>query len=103
MWFLRALGLVLMAAGFVSLVVDGVKTIASAGLVITPLGQAWYDVHRASLNLIQALIERYAFPFLWDPVVVTLLFLPGWVVFTLLGAGLYYLGRRRAASGVVTN
>ena len=103
MWLLRAFGFLFLAAGFVSFVVDGIKTIASASLVMTSLGQAWFDVHAASLNLVQALIERYTFPFLWDPVFVSVLFLPGWVVFTLLGAGIFYLGRRRATSGVVTN
>ena len=78
MWLLRAFGFLFLAAGFVSFVVDGIKTIASAGLVMTSLGQAWFDVHAASLNLVQALIERYTFPFLWDPVFVSVLFLPGW-------------------------
>lgn len=103
MWILRALGLLFLAAGFVSLVVDGVKTIASASLVITPLGQAWYELHPPSLNLTQAIIERYTFPFLWDPVLLSVLLLPGWVVFTVLGALLYYIGRRRAPSRIVTN
>ena len=103
MWLLRAFGLLFVAAGFVAFVMDGVKTIASANLVITPLGKAWFDVHVASLNLVQAVIERYTFPFLWDPVLVSVLQMPGWVVFTVLGIALYYLGRRRAASGVITN
>ena len=103
MWILRALGLLFLAAGFVSLVVDGVRTIASASFVMTPLGQAWFDVHPASLNLTQAVIERYTFPFLWDPVFVSVLLLPGWVVFTVIGALIYYLGRRRAPSGILIN
>ena len=103
MLILRALGLLFLAVGFVSLVVDGVRTIASASFVMTPLGQAWFDVHPASLNLTQAVIERYTFPFLWDPVFVSVLLLPGWVVFTVIGALIYYLGRRRAPSGILIN
>jgi hypothetical protein len=103
MLILRALGLLFLAVGFVSLVVDGVRTIASANLVITPLGQAWFDLHPGSLNLTQAVIERYTFPFLWDPVFVSVLLMPGWVVFTVIGALIYYLGRRRAPSGILIN
>jgi len=100
---LRILGLLFLAGGFVSLVVDGVASIASGSLVMTPLGQAWFNVHPASLNLTQAVIERYTFPFLWDPVFVSVLFLPSWIVFAVLGAVLYYIGRRRRLSGVVVN
>lgn len=100
---LRVLGLLFLAAGFVSLVVDGVASIASASLVMTPLGQAWFNVHPASLNLTQAIIERYTFPFLWDPVFLTVLLLPSWVVFAVIGVVLYYIGRRRRLSGVVIN
>lgn len=95
---LRALGVLLMAAGFVALIVDAVKSIASAELIITPLSQAWYQFHRASLNGAQALIEQYTLPVLWDPVAVTILYLPGWIVFTALGVAVYYLGRRRRSS-----
>ena len=103
MLFLRILGLLFLATGFVSLVVDGVASIASASLVMTPLGQAWFNVHPASLNLVQAVIERYTFPFLWDPLFVSVLFLPGWIVFAVIGAALYYLGHRRTPSSVVIN
>lgn len=95
---LRAFGLLLMAAGFVALIVDAVKSIASAAIIVTPLGQAWYQLDRASLNAAQGLIEQYTMAALWDPVAVTILFLPGWVVFTALGLAVYYLGRRRRSS-----
>lgn len=103
MLVLRIVGLLFLAAGFVSFIVDGVASIASASLVTTPLGQAWFNLHPASLNLTQAVIERYTFPFLWDPVLLSVLLMPGWVVFTVIGVVLYYLGRRRRMSRAVVN
>jgi hypothetical protein len=40
---------------------------------LLPLGQVWYDLHRGSLNLIQAVIERYVWEPLWDPIIATAL------------------------------
>jgi hypothetical protein len=48
-----------------------------------PLGELWFNVHVASLNLIQAVVQRYLHPFLWDPIITTVLQWPAW---SLLGA-----------------
>jgi hypothetical protein len=70
---------------------------------MTPLGVAWHQLDPASLNLVQALVQRYTFPFLWDPVLVTVLFAPSWLVFAILGALLFYIGRRRAVPNAFIN
>ncbi len=54
------------------------------------LGDIWYALDRGSLNLMQALTQRYLLPELWDPGMVTLLLWPGWAVMALL-AGLFWL------------
>lgn len=100
---LRLLGLVFLAAGFVSLVVDGVKTIAASSITVTPLGLAWFELHKESLNLAQALIQRYTLPAIWDPIIQNILLLPGWVVFTAIGLLFFLLGRKRIPSRVVIN
>ncbi len=46
------------------------------------LGEVWYAVHRFSLNLVQAVIERYVHPFLWTDVLFPLLLWPAWAVLT---------------------
>jgi hypothetical protein len=48
-----------------------------------PAGQVWFDIHAASLNLIQAMVQRFLHPLLWDPVIATILQWPAW---SLLGA-----------------
>lgn len=38
----------------------------------TTIGRLWFDLHVGSLNLVQAIVQRYIHPSLWDPVVVFL-------------------------------
>lgn len=45
-------------------------------------GQAWFDLDVTSLNLVQAVIQRYLHPFLWDPIISSIL---QWPVWSLLG------------------
>ncbi|HEX6979719.1 MAG TPA: hypothetical protein VF342_10515 [Alphaproteobacteria bacterium] len=59
------------------------------------LGRVWYAIHPGSLNLVQAVIERYVHPFLWDPVIFTLLLQPAAVVFGVIGLVLVLVFRRR--------
>lgn len=58
-----------------------------AGLRLRPLGEIWYQLDAGSLNLSQAVIERYLWPPLWDPGVIALLQVPA----VLLAAGLAVL------------
>ena len=61
---------------------------ATGTYVLLPLGQVWFDVHRGSLNLIQAVIERYVWEPLWDPGIATALQYPASVSLVLVGLGL---------------
>ena len=87
----RALGFWLIAAGIVGIVIDGTKSIAADRLIITPLGQAWFELSPNSLNGLQAGIERNIHPFLWDPVMLWLLMLPNWAAIGGLGFLLVWL------------
>jgi hypothetical protein len=73
------------------------------------LGQVWFDTHHASLNLSQAIIQRYVHPVLWDPGVVTLLGWPSWVALataaigsSIVGWALLAFGRRRRTLAFTT-
>lgn len=102
-FFLRLLGYLVLAVAFIAAVVDASKTVAAGKLVLTPLGQAWFDLHSASLNLMQAVIQRYVAPVIWDPVVVSVLLLPSWAVFGVIALLLLLAGRRRRGSVAVIN
>ncbi len=94
-FLLRFLGLVALAAAFITLVIDGTKSIAANAIKITPLGQYWNDVHTGSLQLFQAGIERHVSPSLWQVVIQPVLEQPAWLVLGVLGAVLILIGRKK--------
>lgn len=61
------------------------------------LGEIWYTLDVASLNLVQAVIQRFLHPALWDPLIVWLLRWPLWSVFGGIGVVLatIHLARSR--------
>ncbi len=91
----RTLGLLLFAASFIMLVADGVTSLAADKLQVTSLGQTWFTVNGGSLNLAQAVVQRYVHPYLWDPVIVTVLLWPTFAVGAVIGLLLMIAGRKR--------
>jgi len=94
-FILRALGWWILALGFVFFVYDGTKSIAGDHWYITKLGEVWNAVNSSSLQLLQPAIERHVAEWLWDPVILSVLTAPTWLVFAVLGAILMLLGRKR--------
>jgi hypothetical protein len=93
-FILRSLGLWILAGGFVFFVYDGTKSIAGDRFFFTKLIDVWNAVNATSLSSLQPAIERHA-PWLWDPVVLSVLTAPAWLVFAILGAILMLLGRKK--------
>ncbi len=65
------------------------------GLQFMPAGELWYRIDVGSLNLVQAVIARYVWPPLWDPVLTSLLQLPAIVVPAVPGLALLVLCHTR--------
>ena len=105
MVFFRILGVWFLLGAMIALTIDGTKSLASGEgqWVLTPLGEQWFKLHASSLNTFQAAIERHVSPVLWDPVIVSLLQVPTWVFFGVLGLLFYWLGRRRRQLDVFNN
>ncbi len=104
MVILRTIGIWLLLVAMIALTVDGTQSLASTeGWVTTPLGEHWYKLHVASLNSSQAAVERYVHPYLWDPILITVLQTPTWIFFGVLGLLFYWLGRRRRRLEVFSN
>ncbi|KAB2851364.1 MAG: hypothetical protein F9K44_01815 [Hyphomicrobiaceae bacterium] len=104
MFLLRLLGSWFVLAATLALVYDVSRALsAKAGFVSTSLGEHWFKLHVASLNLLQAMTERYVSPKLWDPVLVTILHRPTWLVLGVIGVVLFYLGRQRRRVAVFAN
>jgi hypothetical protein len=55
-----------------------------ADILTRPLGELWFRLHPGSLNLSQAVIERYICPPLWDPAISSVLLSPAALVFAVL-------------------
>jgi len=91
----RFIGLWILAAGFVALVRDGTKSIAGNAVFITKLGEDWNNIHSTSLQLLQPAIERHVAIWLWDPVMLTILTAPSWVVLGVLGSIFMLIGRKK--------
>ena len=66
-------------------------SVALALFLVEPapsLGKLWFDAHPGSLNLAQALTQRYISPALWSDIIVPVLKQPPWYGFTIL-AGIF--------------
>ena len=95
-FLVRFAGFLLIAAAFVAVVIDGIRSIAAGRLVLTPLGEAGFRLFPKTFPLIEPGVVRHVHPVLWDPILLNLFTLPTWLVTGLLGIVLLYLGRRPA-------
>jgi hypothetical protein len=58
-------------------------------------GQLWKMVHFSSLQLIQPALERYIAIWLWDPVLLSIILTPAWIVIGVVALPFLYFGLRR--------
>jgi len=104
LFFLRILGVWFLLLAMVAAVVDATKSLAGGGqLVATPMGEQWLSLSPTSLEAAKVAVEANVAPVLWDPVITTILQAPAWIVFGLLGAALYWLGRKRRPVEIFIN
>ena len=102
-FLVRFAGFLLIAAAFVAVVIDGIRSIAAGRLVLMPLGQAGYSLFPKTFPLIEPGVVRHVHPALWDPLLLNLFTLPTWLVTGVLGLLLLWLGRRpQPAVGVLS-
>jgi hypothetical protein len=92
-FLVRVLGLLLLAAGFVGLVIDATRSIVNETVSFTPLGEFVATVLPRIYPTLQTSVTRLH-PTLWDPVLVNLV--PASVLGVVLGALLLWLGQKPA-------
>ena len=88
--FVLGRDLILLGAGYD--LFGWLQTRHSAPIV---LGELWYAIHPASLQLLQPAIQRHINPALWDWVVQPMLLWWAWPIFAVPGVVLLTLFRRR--------
>ncbi len=98
----RTVALLLLAAGFSALVVDGVRSISGSHLVITAFGETVYRLFPHSFPKLQPVVEQKLHPVVWDPFLLSFFLTPAWLVLGFFGLLLFWLARRRATIGVDT-
>ena len=91
----RLIGWIVFLAGAAVLVRDGLVWVDTKHWAPIALGQLWYEFNRSSLNLVQAITQRYIHPFLWDPIIVTILLSWAFAVLMILGVLLLVVFRKR--------
>ena len=91
----RTVGRAFLSVGILCLLaaaaVFGVKATGHEFAGAPSLGALWFQFHAYSLNLTQAIIQRYIWPYLWDPVLQSLLVMPlerGLVTIALVTGGI---------------
>jgi hypothetical protein len=103
--FLRVTGGILLLAGIAALGFDlwqhvqstgqGMGQSTGQGLHLAAVGELWYRLSPGTLNLTQAVTQRYVLPELWDPVLLTVLLWPAFLVLAVPGLVLLALGSLR--------
>ena len=79
-WVARTLGWILVVAAVLVAASEGWTWLETGNWKFVPVGKLWFDVHKDSLQLIQPAIERHLWPFLWNPILFTILQWPAWAV-----------------------
>lgn len=92
----RSLGLLLVAAGFIGLVIDGTRSIVNNGISFSALSELIGAFFPGGLTGLKAHLAQSSYPWLWDSVMVHLIQLPASVTGFVLGALLLWLGQKPA-------
>lgn len=91
----RAAGMIVLALAVVMAVLDTTRSIAASAFILTPLAESWASVSPQSLSAFQEALEKTPVPFLWDPIALFILRLPGWLVIWVVAMVLLWIGQRR--------
>ena len=92
---LRFIGLLLFAAAFILVIIDGTKWITNNTLMLTSIRALWENIHAGSLAALRPTITGHVGVWMWELVFVPVLNAPSWAVFGALGIVLLVLGRKK--------
>ncbi|MFG1463914.1 hypothetical protein V5F77_13550 [Xanthobacter sp. DSM 24535] len=98
----RFFGFWVLAGGFVALVVDGTRSIASSRLILTSTQDAWTALSPTTFAAAQAKIAALS-PLAWSDAAVPVLGLPLFLLLAIVGFALLALGRVRQRSRFLAN
>ena len=73
---------------------EAAQALANDGWQIFALGELWFKLDAQSINISQSGIQRYISPWVWEPMITSILLCPCWSIFGGLGLILIWLGRK---------
>jgi hypothetical protein len=91
----RFLGLLLLAAAFAALVVDGTRSIAGGALSLATFEQTMLWLMPNKFPVLKEAAQHGLPSFLWNPVMVDVLKMPTWAVVGALGILLMLVSQKR--------
>ena len=86
-------GLFALALAVVLAVPDITRSITASEIILTPLASTWAAISPASLLASRDLVQAWAHPYLWDPVLTFVLQLSSWLICWLVAMIFLKLGR----------
>ena len=92
---IRLVGVVFFAAGLIAFANDLWLWDGQNQFTMRSLGEWWFRISPGGINLTQAVIQRYIWPTLWDPLILNLLEEPAAAVLGLPGLAILFLVRRQ--------
>lgn len=95
----RAVGWILTGVAAVLLARELFHLLSEGRFEPLDVGYVWFTLHADSLQLAQPVVQRYVHPWLWEPVIVTLLLWPAFAVIGVPGVLLLLLTRPRRRRG----
>ncbi|MET0529306.1 MAG: PetM family of cytochrome b6f complex subunit 7 [Microvirga sp.] len=90
----RSLGLLLVAAGFVGLVIDGTRSMVNQAVSFVTIEGATGTLFPGIVTGLERQFTGHTYSWLWDPYVIQFLQLPASVTGFLIGALLLWLGQK---------
>jgi hypothetical protein len=90
----RSLGLLLIAAGFVGLVIDGTRSIVNNAVSFAPIGKVAGVIFPGSATGLDGSLAQRSYPWLWEPIATYGLQLPASLTGFIIGAFLLWLGQK---------
>ena len=91
----RLLGFVCVVLGIRLFIIDVIAWIHQGAIEFVPAQQTWLSRDPDSLFTLSNWLWEGSVPMLWDPILVTLLVLPAWVLLIAPGALLIWIGLPR--------
>ena len=98
----RTVGLLSLVGAFAAAVIDGARTIADSQLTLTPTGAVLARPFPAKFAELEPFVRTKIHPFLWDPILLKILYAPAFLDLAVFGLFLVAVSRPRRDRGLRT-